>query len=72
VNLHSAPKSLTFKMLPKEIDLCLRLIQDKGMFLVPSYCFEMEGFLRIGYGCKTEILKEGLSRFKAFLNTYAI
>jgi len=53
-------------------DLCLRLIQDKGTFLVPGYCFEMEGFLRIGYGCKTEVLKEGLSRFKAFLKTCTV
>jgi len=51
-------------------DLCLRLIQDKGTFLVPGSCFEMEGFLRIGYGCKTKILQEGLSRFKDFLNSY--
>jgi aspartate/methionine/tyrosine aminotransferase len=49
-------------------DLCLRLIQDKGTFLVPGSCFEMEGFLRIGYGCKTEILEAGLTRFKDFLN----
>ena len=53
-------------------DLCLRLIRDKGMLLVPGDCFEMEGFLRIGYGCKTEILEEGLSRFKAFLKSYSI
>jgi aspartate/methionine/tyrosine aminotransferase len=53
-------------------DLCLGLIHDKGTFLVPGYCFEMEGFLRMGYGCKTEILKEGLSRFKAFLKTCTV
>ncbi len=51
-------------------DLCLRLIQDKGTFLVPGSCFEMEGFLRIGYGCKTEILVAGLARFKDFLKPY--
>jgi len=55
--------------MPSE-DLCLRLLQDKGTLLVPGSCFEMEGFLRIGYGCKTEVLKEGLSRFKDFLNSY--
>ena len=38
------------------------------LFPVPGYCFGMEGYLRIGYGCKTEILKEGLARFKVFLN----
>ena len=50
-------------------DLCLRLIRDKKMLLVPGYCFGIEGYLRMGYGCKTEILEEGLSRFKAFLNS---
>jgi len=51
-------------------DFCLRLIQDKGVLLVPGYCFEMEGFVRIGYGCKTEILKAGLSRLKDFLKGF--
>jgi aspartate/methionine/tyrosine aminotransferase len=51
-------------------DLCLRLIKEKGTLLVPGSCFGMERYLRIGYGCKTENLKEGLSRFKEFLNHY--
>lgn len=51
-------------------ELCLHLIQEKGTFLVPGSCFEMEGYLRIGYGCKTEILQAGLLRFKDFLNFY--
>jgi len=50
--------------------LCLSLIKEKGTLLVPGSCFGMEGYLRIGYGCKTENLKEGLSRFKEFLNHY--
>ena len=55
--------------IPSE-ELCLHLIQEKGTFLVPGSCFEMEGYLRIGYGCKTEILQAGLSRFKDFLSFY--
>lgn len=55
------------KMPSKE--LCLRLLQDKGIFLLPGSCFEMEGFIRIGYGCETEVLEEGLSRLKEFLNS---
>jgi len=51
-------------------ELCVRLIKEKGTFLVPGSCFEMEGYLRIGYGCKTEILEKGLSRFKDFLNAH--
>jgi aspartate/methionine/tyrosine aminotransferase len=51
-------------------DLCLRLIEEKGTLLVPGSCFDMDAYLRIGYGCKTETLKSGLSRFKDFLNSY--
>ena len=55
--------------IPSE-ELCVRLIREKGTLLVPGSCFGMEGYVRIGYGCKTEILKEGLSRFKDFLNSH--
>ncbi len=51
-------------------DLCSVLIQKKGTLLVPGSCFDMEKYLRIGYGCKTEILKQGLSCFDEFLNSY--
>lgn len=50
-------------------ELCLGLVKNRGTLLVPGSCFEMEKYLRIGYGCKTEILKQGLSRFKGFLNS---
>ncbi len=50
-------------------DLCLGLIREKGTLLTPGWCFDMEGFLRIGYGCKTKILEAGLSRIKGFLNS---
>ena len=55
--------------MPSE-ELCLRLLKEKGTLLVPGSCFEMEGYLRIGYGCRTKVLEEGLSRFKDFLNTH--
>jgi len=50
-------------------ELCLRLIEEKSVFLLPGSCFEMEGFIRIGYGCRTETLEAGLSRIKDFLNS---
>ena len=55
--------------MPSE-ELCIRLIKEKGTLLVPGSCFEMEGHLRMGYGCKTEVLKAGLARFKEFLNSH--
>lgn len=50
--------------------LCVKLINEKSTFLVPGECFEMEGYIRIGFGQKTEALKEGLARFKEFLEQF--
>lgn len=55
--------------IPSE-DLCVRLIKEKGTFLVPGSCFEIEGYVRIGYGNNTETLKTGLARMKEFLDEY--
>jgi aspartate/methionine/tyrosine aminotransferase len=55
--------------IPSE-ELCVRLIKEKGTFLVPGSCFEMEGYLRIGYGNNTETLKTGLARLKEFLEQF--
>jgi len=60
---------LRYRMNISSRDLCIRLLREKGVFLVPSFCFGMKRHLRIGYGCKTETLERGLSSFKAFLRT---
>ena len=52
------------------VELCLRLMEEKDVLLVPGTCFGLEGFLRIGWGGDAETLKEGLSRFKGFLDDY--
>ncbi|NHJ46859.1 MAG: aminotransferase class I/II-fold pyridoxal phosphate-dependent enzyme [Asgard group archaeon] len=50
-------------------ELSIKLIEEKNTFLVPSECFEMEGFLRIGFGNDTETLQVGLGRFKELLDS---
>ncbi|MGQ4891546.1 MAG: aminotransferase class I/II-fold pyridoxal phosphate-dependent enzyme [Candidatus Njordarchaeia archaeon] len=55
--------------IPSE-ELALGLKNEKGVFVVPSSCFEMEGFVRVGYGNDTEILERGLKRFSEFLDKY--
>ncbi len=52
--------------MPSE-ELALRLIREKGVFLVPGCCFEVEGHLRIGFGGDSEELREGLRRFSDLL-----
>ncbi len=51
-------------------ELCIRLMEEKNVLIVPGSCFDIDGFLRIGFGNNTDILLEGLSRFKEFLNGY--
>ena len=61
---------LRYKMDVPSKDLCRQLIDEQNVLLVPGHCFDMEGFLRIGFGGKTEVLREGLSRFTRFLKEY--
>jgi len=52
--------------MPSE-ELAVRLIEETGVFIVPGASFEIEGHFRVGYGNKTETIKEGLRRFSEFL-----
>ncbi len=54
--------------MPSE-ELSVKLIEQKNTFLVPGSCFELEGFLRIGFGNDTKVLQIGLNRFKEFLDS---
>lgn len=53
--------------MPSE-EFSIKLIEEESTFLVPSTCFELEGFLRIGFGNKTEKLTMGLERLKNLLD----
>jgi aspartate/methionine/tyrosine aminotransferase len=48
-------------------DLCLALLADTGVMFVPGDVFGMEGHVRIGYACDTDVLKTGLARTTAWL-----
>jgi aspartate/methionine/tyrosine aminotransferase len=50
--------------------LCLRLLQATGTLLVPGSCFDLDQYVRIGYGCPTATLERGLARFKQFLAAF--
>ncbi|RLF82957.1 aminotransferase [Thermococci archaeon] len=55
--------------IPSE-ELAIRLIKEKSAFLVPGSCFGIENHLRIGYGNPTDVMIEGLKRFKEFLGSW--
>ena len=66
------PKSGTTALLRHDLpmssaDLCRQLQAETGVMLLPGSALDMEGWLRIGYACDTEVLKRGLALFGAWL-----
>jgi aspartate/methionine/tyrosine aminotransferase len=47
---------------------CQDLIDQEGVFLLPASSFEMEGFVRIGFGIAHEGFVEALDRIDWYLN----
>jgi len=54
--------------LPSE-DLCVRLLEAEGVMLTPGSALDMDGYLRIGYANHASVLRAGLGRTSAFLET---
>ena len=53
-----------------DVDLCKRLMERTGVLFVPgSMCFgeEHKGYVRVGFVCRTEVVKEGLDKVTQFL-----
>lgn len=49
---------------------CIRLLEERGVLLVPGNRFDRPGYARLGYCSPTPILEEGLSRLSDFLRQY--
>ena len=54
----------------KAWDICKELIEEKSTFMVPGDCFGFSDHIRIGYGNNIEVLREGLGRFKSYLEKH--
>lgn len=68
------PQGGTTAILKYEADMpseefCIKLFRENGTFLAPGSCFDLEGTVRIGYACSTEVLKNGLAKLSEFLKT---
>lgn len=49
-------------------DLCVKLINKKGVLLTPGSAFEIEGAVRIGYAFDSRTLEVGLDKFAELLS----
>lgn len=50
-------------------EFCERMYHETGAFVTPGDCFEQPRSVRIGYASDTQVLKDGLKAFSAFLRT---
>lgn len=50
-------------------EFCQRMYRETGAFVTPGDCFEQPHSVRIGYASDTQVLKDGLNAFSAFLRT---
>ncbi|MGT2666062.1 aminotransferase [Streptococcus rifensis] len=48
-------------------EFCRQLLEETGVLVVPGNRFGYEGYIRIGYCCQEDVLKEGLSRLSDFI-----
>ncbi len=53
-------------------ELCKGLYEKHKLLMVPGECFEVPGFLRIGFGNDSDMFKTGLSIFSAYLKELRI
>lgn len=58
---------LRFDYEMSSVDFCKGLYDRNGAFLAPGSCFDLEGTVRIGYACSTEVLKAGLKKVSEYL-----
>jgi aspartate/methionine/tyrosine aminotransferase len=50
-------------------DFCVGLLDATGVMLTPGSAMDMEGYLRIGYANRTEVLTAGLERISDYLRS---
>lgn len=48
-------------------DLCVALLRDTGVMFTPGSALGVEGYVRIGFACYPEVLREGLAKVSDWL-----
>jgi aspartate/methionine/tyrosine aminotransferase len=51
------------------VDFCEGLLQETGTLVVPGSCFDMEGYIRIGYAYGKKDLEEGLRNISRYIES---
>jgi len=51
-------------------EFCRRMIEERGVLLVPGSCFEREGFFRLAFAGNRAELEQGLKEITCFIRNY--
>ncbi|MBU2992154.1 aminotransferase [Octadecabacter sp. 1_MG-2023] len=67
-----APKAGTTAFVSLDVpmssyDLCVALLRDTGVMFTPGSALGVEGYVRVGFACHPDVLKEGLSKVSDWL-----
>lgn len=70
------PKSGTTALVRVDVDMnsrdfCVALVEQTGVMFTPGSALDIEGYVRIGYANRTEVLEQGLPRVSGFLRDLA-
>lgn len=52
------------------VEFCKRLLEEKGVAVVPGIGFGTEGYFRLSYATDEATIKDGIERIKAFVENY--
>lgn len=60
---------LKYDLPVSSVAFCEGLLIDTGALLTPGICFDMDGWVRIGYACETEMLRQGLQKVSEYIRS---
>lgn len=58
---------VAFDLAMASYDQCVALLKDTGVMFTPGSSLGVEGYVRIGFACYPDVLKEGLARVSEWL-----
>ena len=51
------------------MEMCIELVEQYGVLIVPGEVFGHKGYLRVGFGNNTEDIKQGLDQLTAYFKS---
>ena len=71
----TAKKTIGVKQVTKAVEkdsmkFCSKLLEEKGVAVVPGLGFGADGYFRLSFATDDATIKDGIGRIKAFVENY--